>query len=96
MGFLSRLFGKKEDNQTSSAPEVEPLEYKGYLIYPESISEQGQYRIAGRICKEVDNDLKTHRFIRSDLLASLDSANELMITKSKMCIDQQGDGLFQD
>ncbi|MGB2079891.1 MAG: HlyU family transcriptional regulator [Vibrio sp.] len=93
MGFFSRLFGQKESQVSQS---VEPTQYKGFLIYPESIAEQGQYRVAGRLCKEIDGELKTHHFIRSDLLGSEQSANELMVQKAKMCIDQQAQDLFKD
>lgn len=46
MGFFSRLFGGSE--KTAEVKTIEPVEYKGFLIYQESISEGGQYRIAGR------------------------------------------------
>ncbi|TOC17678.1 transcriptional regulator [Vibrio parahaemolyticus] len=96
MGFFSRLFGGSE--KTAEVKTVEPVEYKGFLIYQESISEGGQYRIAGRIEKSYDGDgdgeVKTHRFIRSDLLASEGDANELMLKKSQMFIDQMGDKIF--
>ncbi|MDO6706981.1 HlyU family transcriptional regulator [Photobacterium sp. 1_MG-2023] len=93
MGFWSKLFGK-EASQASTAV-VEPEEYQGYLIYPEPISEGGQYRIAGRICKNIDGELKTHTFIRSDLLASQADAKTFMINKAKMFIDQTGEAMFR-
>lgn len=92
MGFFSRLFGGSE--KTVEVKTVEPVEYKGFLIYQESIAEGGQFRIAGRIEKEIDGELKTHRFIRSDLLGSEADANELMLKKSQMFIDQMGDKIF--
>ena len=92
MRFLSRLFGGSE--KTIEAKTVTPVEYKGFLIYPESLSEGGQYRIAGRIEKHGNNEVKTHRFIRSDLLNSEQDANELMLKKSQLFIDQIGDQIF--
>ncbi|WP_047044718.1 HlyU family transcriptional regulator [Vibrio mexicanus] len=91
MGLFSRLFGGKKDHQPV---EVEPVEYKGFLIYQEPIAENGQYRIAGRITKHFGEELKSHRFIRSDVLAIKEDANELMLKKSQMFIDQMGDGIF--
>ncbi|MEH0664875.1 transcriptional regulator [Vibrio scophthalmi] len=91
MGLFSRLFGGGKSQQ---AVAVEPVEYKGYLIYQESIAEGGQYRIAGRIEKEKEGEILSHRFIRSDVLASKDDANELMLKKSQMFIDQMGDSIF--
>ncbi|GAM57210.1 hypothetical protein JCM19231_1651 [Vibrio ishigakensis] len=38
--------------------------------------------------------MKTHRFIRSDLLISEADAKELMLKKAQMLIDQMGESLF--
>jgi hypothetical protein len=92
VGFFSKLFGL--DKQADPV-EVEPEEYEGYLIYPEPIVEGGQYRIAGRICKQIDGELKTHVFIRSDLLGSKQDAEEFMLHKAKMFIDQTGESMFK-
>ncbi|WP_261818212.1 HlyU family transcriptional regulator [Vibrio gallicus] len=91
MGWLSRLFTGK---QQKPAVEIEPYEYKGYLIYAEPIAENGQYRIAGRIVLNQGEAQKTHRFIRSDLLISQGDAQDLMIKKAQMFIDQMGDSIF--
>ncbi|EOD81263.1 hypothetical protein D515_04164 [Grimontia indica] len=90
MGLFDWLFSSKE----KPTKETEATEYKGYLIYPEAKSEGGQYRINGRICKEIDGELKTHSFIRSDLLPSEEGANELMLKKSQLFIDQMGERMF--
>lgn len=91
VGLFSRLFGVKPKQETQTA---EPVEYKGYLIYQEAIPEGGQYRIAGRITKEIKGELKTHRFIRSDILPSASDANDFMLKKAQMFIDQMGDDMF--
>ncbi|MBN3495176.1 HlyU family transcriptional regulator [Vibrio neptunius] len=90
MGLFSRLFGGVEKAKTI----VEPVEYKGFLIYQESLPEGGQYRIAGRITKELEGQIKEHRFIRSDVLASQADADEFMLKKAQMFIDQMGDTIF--
>ena len=92
MGFFSKLFGSKE--KTEKAVAVEPVEYKGFNIYQEALAESGQYRVAGRIEKEIDGEMKSHRFIRSDVVSNKDDANELMLKKSQMFIDQMGDNIF--
>ncbi|SHO54511.1 HlyU family transcriptional regulator [Vibrio quintilis] len=92
MGFLSRLFGKKTEDV---AVAVESVEYKGFSIYPEAIAENGQYRIAGRILLEKEGDTREHRFIRSDVLINRGDADELMVAKAKMLIDQMGEKIFQ-
>ncbi|PSW05372.1 HlyU family transcriptional regulator [Photobacterium lipolyticum] len=91
MGFFSKLFGLDKKKKTV---EVEPVEYEGYLIYPEPIAEGGQFRIAGRICKQIDGEVKTHTFVRSDLLSSRQDAETFMLNKAKMFIDQNGDTMF--
>jgi len=90
VGFFSNLFSSKE----SKAKQVEPVEYKGFLIYQESIAESGQYRIAGRITKEIDGEVREHRFIRSDVVSSETDANDLMLNKAKMFIDQMNGKIF--
>lgn len=91
MGLFSRLFG---GHQSNTPQEVEPTEYKGFLIYAEARSESGQYRICGRIAKESESGTQIHQFIRSDVLSSKDEANELMINKAKTYIDQMGSNIF--
>ncbi|MCL9779838.1 HlyU family transcriptional regulator [Vibrio sp. S4M6] len=93
MGLFSRLFGSSK-RDVPAAKTTEPVEYKGYLIYQESLEEGGQYRIAGRITKEIEGELKTHQFIRSDVLSSESDANEFMLKKAQMFIDQMGEDIF--
>ncbi|HIF9325053.1 TPA: HlyU family transcriptional regulator [Photobacterium damselae] len=93
MGIFSKLFGTKSVNKLKV--QIEPTEYKGFLIYPELKAENGQFRIAGRITKEVEGELKDHAFIRSDLLSSKQDAETFMINKAKMFIDQTGDAMFK-
>lgn len=90
MGLFDWLLGSKD----KPSKVVEPTEYKGYLIYPEAKQEGGQYRICGRICKDIDGEMKSHSFVRSDLLPSEESANELMLRKSQLFIDQMGERMF--
>lgn len=92
MGLFSRLFGG--GSKPEQKADVEPVEYKGYFIYQEAQSEGGQYRIAGRITKEIDGELKTHKFIRSDVLPTQSDADEFMLKKAQMFIDQMGDNIF--
>ncbi|ENM5742598.1 transcriptional regulator [Vibrio metoecus] len=91
MGLFSRLFGKTKQQ---TLPEVQPFEYKGFMIYQEPIAENGQFRIAGRITQEINGELKTYRFIRSDLLANKADAEELMLKKAQLFIDQMSGQIF--
>ena len=51
-------------------------------------------RIAARIEKEVNGEVKTHRLIRADTLESHGAAVEASVGKAKLLIDQLGDRLF--
>ena len=93
MGFFSKLFGlDKEDTAPEAA--VEPVEYQGFQIFAEARAVSSQYQVNGRICREVNGEMKTHDFIRSDLLMMPEDANEVMVRKSKMFIDQMGEDIF--
>ena len=87
MSLFSKLLGRGK-----SAPE--PEAYNGFRIFPEPVKESGGYRLAARIEKEIDGEVKTHEMIRADMFNSLEQANEGTITKAKMMIDQMGDRIF--
>ena len=91
MSIFKKLFG---GGGRSSAPEAEPEEYNGFAITPEPIKEGHTFRIAARIEKEVNGEVKTHRLIRADTLESHGAAVEASVGKAKLLIDQLGDRLF--
>lgn len=91
MGFFSRWF-KGADQASNNL--VQPVEYKGFLIYQQSISENGQYRVAGTITKDIAGETLSHRFIRSDLLSNQQEADELMLSKAQVFIDQMNGKIF--
>ncbi|SJL83853.1 HlyU family transcriptional regulator [Vibrio palustris] len=91
MGIFTRLFGEKKPEVKV---EITPVEYKGFYIYQEALEEGRQFRVAGRITKSVNEQLQTHTFIRSDVLPTEQEANELMLKKSQLFIDQMGDNIF--
>ncbi|ELI6430409.1 transcriptional regulator [Aeromonas salmonicida subsp. salmonicida] len=93
--MLKKLFTALFGGQPAQAVDVTPSEYAGYLIYPEPMAEGGQYRLAGRITKELDGVLQTHRFIRSDLFANPADAERFMVQKAHTFIDQIGDRMFE-
>ena len=92
--MFSKLFKSLFSGSSKPAPQAEPVEYKGYLIYAEPIDE-GQYRLTGRICKEINGELKTHVFIRSDLFPNKEDAVQWMVRKAEIFIDQSGDSMFR-
>ncbi|MGL4381948.1 MAG: HlyU family transcriptional regulator [Vibrio sp.] len=91
MGLFARIFGK---TKPAGLAQIEPMEYQGFLIYPEPMAENGQFRVAGRITQELQGELKTHRFIRSDLVVSKADAEELMLKKAQLFIDQMSGQIF--
>ncbi|WP_217520970.1 HlyU family transcriptional regulator [Vibrio metschnikovii] len=91
MGLFARWFGGREKKQPES---IQPVEYKGMRIYQESIAENGQYRVAGRITQEINGELQTHRFIRSDILSNKQEADQLMLKKAQLFIDQMSGQIF--
>jgi hypothetical protein len=89
MSWLSKLFG---GGGAPSAPE--PTEYEGFRIFPEPMPDDGQFRLAARIEKDVNGELKSHHLIRADLLRDPDEASAAAVRKAQQMIDQMGDRLF--
>lgn len=90
MSLFKRLFGG------SAAPAVIPSEeYNGYTITPEPIREGGKFRLAAKIEKEIDGEVKVHQLIRADVLESEDVARTEGAIKARLVIDQQGDSIFR-
>jgi len=90
-GFFSKLFG---GGDAKSPAQAEPEVYKDFAIFPDPISEGGQFRVCALIEKEIDGDLKSHKMIRADTLGDHGAAVEASIGKAKQMIDEQGDRLF--
>jgi hypothetical protein len=89
MSWLSKLFGGGGE-----AAAAEPTEYEGFRIFPDPMPDDGQFRLAARIEKEVGGELKTHRLIRADLLRDRDEASAAAVRKAQQMIDQMGERLF--
>mmetsp|Transcript_3759 Transcript_3759/g.6984 ORF Transcript_3759/g.6984 Transcript_3759/m.6984 type:complete len:90 (+) Transcript_3759:2175-2444(+) len=88
MSLLSWLFGSK------AKPAAAPVDHHDYRIYVEPQSEQGGYRVAARIEKDIGGVTKTHQMIRADKCQSIEEAEETSLLKAKMLIDQQGESIF--
>ena len=89
MSILSRLFGKG-----GSEKGVEPVDYEGFLIYPEPEGAGSQYRLRARIEKEIGGETKSYTLIRADMLESREVAETVSVDRAKRVIDEQGDRLF--
>lgn len=94
MSFLKRLFGLGGGGGEEAPVEGEKAEYKGYAIQSTPFKAEGQYQTAGVITREIDGEVKEHRFIRADRFPTADVASEVAIRKARQMIDQQGDRIF--
>ncbi|MDU8911218.1 HlyU family transcriptional regulator [Aestuariicoccus sp. MJ-SS9] len=92
MSLLSRLFGGGGGSKEPAS--AESVEYKGFRITPEPISEGGNFRIAARIEMDVEGETKTHHLIRADVVNDRDAAEEASLRKARQIIDEQGTRIF--
>lgn len=88
MSLFSKLFG----GGAPKGPTAE--EYDGFRIFAEPMKDGNRYRIAARIEKEIDGDLKSHQLIRADTLENYEAAVTASGAKARQVIDEQGIRLF--
>lgn len=93
VGFLKRLFGGGQGGAGAGA-EAATEEYEGFVITATPMAEFGQFRLAGSITKEVNGQMQEHKFIRADLFANKDQAEEFAMLKGRQMVDQLGDRVF--
>ena len=96
MSFLKKLFGggQKSESPAASAPKKQ-LDYNGYVIKATPYKEQGQYQTCGTVSKDINGEMKTHRFVRADRFSDEDSAADHAILKGQQIVDQVGDRIFE-
>ncbi len=93
--MFKKIFGSLFPGGSDKAPtQHESYDYSGYIITPCPVSAEGGYRVEAKIEKEIDGEMQSHHFIRSDVAGSEKATIELIINKVKMCIDQRGDQIF--
>ena len=92
--LLSIFSGK--DRPAPAARGAEPVAYNGCTIYPAPMPEGGQFRLAGRIEKEVEGETLVRHLVRADMFSSMDDAVTFTIRKAEQIIDQNGASLFSD
>ena len=93
MSFLKRLFGGGDNANAPAAPAKE-VEHNGFTIRATPYKEGAEYQTCGVVSKEINGELKEHRFVRAERFPSLDGAAEHSITKGKQIVDQQGERVF--
>ncbi len=98
MSIMSRILSIFTGGASGAAeaPASEPQSYKDCLIHAAPIAEGGQYRLAGRIEREIDGRRLERSFIRADVFTSRDDAVEGAFRKAQQIIDQNGPSLFGD
>jgi hypothetical protein len=97
MSFLKKLFGlggssASKEPDPASAPSQE---HEGYTIRATPYEEGGRFQLCGVISKEIDGEMKEHRFIRADKLATMEDAVSMTFFKGRQIIDQMGEDLFR-
>lgn len=94
--FFSKLFsgfgGSGPAKEEVRKEEVR--EFGEYRIIAAPIREGGQFRLAGRIERDVNGETKVHEFIRADMFTSLDEANDFTFRKGEQIITQGGEHIF--
>lgn len=96
MGLFGKLFGGGTKEAGGSAKEGEAVEYNGFQIHPAAQPQNGQWLTAGIIRKEIDGEVKEHRFLRADTHGSAEAANDFAVVKGRQIIDEQGVRVFRD
>ena len=94
MSFFKRLFGGGSSADASESEPAKQVEHKGFTIVATPFRNEGQYQTCGVISKEIDGEMKEHKFIRADRFAGLDDAVDVSIRKGQQMVDEQGDRIF--
>ncbi|MBU1176270.1 MAG: hypothetical protein KKH72_12770 [Alphaproteobacteria bacterium] len=97
MSFLKKLFGGGDGGAQGGGGGDKVLgtqEHKGFVIRAVEMRAGAEYQLCGEVEKDIDGELKVHRFIRADRLASPDLAKEAALNKGVQIVDEQGDRLF--
>jgi hypothetical protein len=92
--LFSAFSGK--DKPAQAPREAEPVAYADCLIFAAPIPEGGQFRLAGRIEKEVGGEKLVRTFVRADMFSNMEDAVTYTVRKAEQIIDQNGAALFAD
>lgn len=97
MSFLKRIFGgggNSGANDDGAGKVLETEDYKGFSIRAIEMRTGSEFQLCGEIEKAIDEEIKVHRFIRADRLASSEQAASSALAKGRQIVDEQGDRLF--
>lgn len=96
--FISKILSAfSGGGSTPAQPKtVEPREYDGCRVFATPQREGSQFRLAGRIEKDVNGEVLTRTFIRADIFTTEDDAVEFTFRKGEQIIQQSRASLFAD
>lgn len=98
MSFFKKLFGGSDsaakDEDASAAKVLKEVEHEGFMIRATPFKQEGQFQTCGVVSREIDGQLREHRFIRADRFADADTAAMTAIQKGKQLIAEQGERMF--
>ncbi|MEM6496225.1 MAG: HlyU family transcriptional regulator [Pseudomonadota bacterium] len=94
--FLKKLFGVAGSGTGTTVVRGEAVQYNGYRIEPAPEAEGSQWRLAGYILRQNEEDIQETKFVRADMFSSREEASEFTVRKGRQIIDEQGDRLFAD
>ena len=86
---------RSDGDKPAAAPAASQV-YNDCQIFAVPQREGNQFRLAGRIEKEVNGETLVRTFIRADVFSSVDDAVETTFRKAQQIIDQNGPSLFAD
>ena len=96
LGIIKRLFTSADGPAGATVTATaESFDHAGFRVQPAPIKEDGGWRVAGNISKEVDGEVLQHEFIRADVIANETEAVEVTSNKARRLIDEQGERLFR-
>ncbi|MBX3598534.1 MAG: hypothetical protein KF874_13265 [Rhizobiaceae bacterium] len=95
MSFFKKLFGGSGEPASAEPKVAGEAEHRGFTIKATPFKNEGQFQTCGVISKEVDGELKEHKFIRADRFAGLEDAVQLSLSKGRQIIEEQGEHLFK-
>ena len=91
--FLRKLVAGTPGAASAAA---DPVAYNGFQIVPTPSRTDGGWRVQAVISKEMQGEVKTHEFVRADIVSDRDGAIEMTINKARRTIDEQGERIFQE
>ena len=91
--FLRKLISGAPGTTVAAA---DPVAYNGFQIVPTPSKTDGGWRVQAVISKEAQGEVKTHDFVRADIVSDRQGAVEMTLNKARRTIDEQGERIFAE